>query len=76
MGELPNKFTTLIQLQRRSVKRIKNTSTLSKLNLCLFLGVFLLTSCGSQPSASDQKICDFVADNSLNLFVPTNLQEL
>jgi hypothetical protein len=44
--------------------------------LVLSLGVLMLSSCGGSPSASDQKICDFVADNSLNLFVPTNLEEL
>ncbi len=47
-----------------------------RLTLMLSLGVLMLSSCGSSPSASDQKICDFVADNSLNLFVPTNLEEL
>ena len=44
--------------------------------LVLSLGALMLSSCGGSPTASDQKICDFVADNSLNLFVPTNLQEL
>lgn len=47
-----------------------------RVTLVLLLGVLMLTSCGGSSSASDQKICDFVADNALNLFVPTNLQEL
>ena len=63
------------------MKRAEETSKFKSLKvlrtfLVFLLGVLTLTSCGSQPSASDQKICDYVAEKSLNLLVATNLEEL
>jgi len=63
------------------IKRAKETPKFIRFKvlrsfLVLSLGVLMLSSCGGSPSASDKKICDYVAENSLNLLVPTNLEEL